>query len=378
MKILAAALVVGALTVPVGGAQQRLPDLVRDGLRGPVRSVSVEFAPLVNRRGRSVEGARLPVSGAVYDAGGDQIDETRYVDGRLIERTAFRYAGDGVQFAESSIRTSDAVMGLVSLSSDAGGRDAAGNWRVDRQVLRSGYDVRGLRVETSIFEKLGREEVGVSREQFRYDADGRLVESRSASVDGITREITKYTYAPNGDVVECDILRGDGALERRVVYSGYRRDARGNWVRRTEVETFASGRIADERVCYRTIAYYDDSPKAQLAARDPREAAPVARAHGTCPYAAGDALAAKLQSRESDSMDHDGLFLAVALTSRYNVKKTDTPTTLAAERDGKATRPRRAARVRRPGAVDALVDADSSETVVNAEPAEEPALGPAR
>src|SRR6185369_16129378 len=103
MKILAAALAVGALTVPVGGAQQRLPDLVRDGLRGPVHTVTVEFAPLLSRRGRSVEGARVPASGAVYDANGDQIDETRYVDGRMVERTAFRYTGDGTQIIESSV-----------------------------------------------------------------------------------------------------------------------------------------------------------------------------------------------------------------------------------------------------------------------------------
>jgi hypothetical protein len=378
MKILAAALAVGVLTIPVGGAQQRLPDVVRDGLRGPVHGVTVEVAPLISRHGRSVEGPRVPVSTAVYDANGDQIGETRYVDGRLVERTAYRYTPDGTQIAESSVRSSDAVMGLVSLSSDATGRDAGGQWRMDRQVLRSGYDVRGLRLETSTYEKLGGEEVGISRELYRYDADGRLVEARSGSIDGVVREITRYTYGAAGDLVQCDILRGDGSLERKVTYGSYRRDARGNWVRRTEVETFAGGRVADERVRYRTIIYNDDLRRVQLAAKDPREATGVARSRGgRCPYGSdARGLTAKLEGSETASMGTDGLFLSVALSTHFNPKKVNDPSTLA-DTVERPMRPRRAGKSRRTSSVDPAPDDDSTR-VDDGTPTDEPALVPAR
>jgi hypothetical protein len=313
MRMLATALVVGFLAVPIGGAQARVSDLAHEGLKGPVRSVREEVAPLATRRGRLVEGKRQLASIARFDVRGDQSERTRFVQGRAVERSIYRYVPDGSLVCESHIRSTGTVFTLVAATADAPAPDES-SWRVDRHILKRTYDRTGHAVETVAYDEVGASVVARTREAFAYDEAGRLVAVDRHSLDtGETIGRVRYGYLPSGHLAWTEIYAGAETLERRVEYADYRADARGNWVRRNEVE-YAAGNVRERRAVYRSIEYYGDTPR--VSQREGRFVAKATHRRGA------DSELAKARSAQSDGMgDARGLFLAVRDASIANRKK---------------------------------------------------------
>lgn len=315
--MLAVALAVGLLAVPIGGAQPRASDLAREGIRGSVRSVREEVAPLATKRNGLVEGARQLVSLAVFDGRGDQAERTRYAKGKAIERSANHHLADGSLVCERQVRSSGSVFTMVAATGDA--PEPSGNgWRTDRQVVTTTFDDDGLPVETVTFDEVGRHVVACTREVFDYDASERLVSSTRYSLDtGAMVGRVRFGYAESGVRAWMEVFRGADTLERRVEYTNYSVDERGNWTRRIEAE-LAAGNVRERRVVYRSISYYDDEKR--IGGRSDGKAIAGARCFRST---AANALA-KARSEESDGMGRPGgLFLAVrAVTLENPVKRT--------------------------------------------------------
>ncbi len=173
MRLLAVVVVVGLLTLPAGGSQKRASDCEREGLKGRVRSVSVDIAPLEWKRGKWVAG--VPVKELVdrFDARGDRVETIRFAGGDVVERTSYRYMPDGAQESRSELKTSGSVFTLVSL--DTGTPNSPSSWRTDRHIVRFEYDDEGARVAGVEFDEAGDGFDPRCRETYDYDEAGRVV-----------------------------------------------------------------------------------------------------------------------------------------------------------------------------------------------------------
>src|SRR5688500_16718394 len=96
MPKLLVALALGLLSAAMVGAQKKQTDREFEGLKGPVKSVSVEKAALKEQAGRRVEETqRLMDESATYDAEGNLVNDESYDgDGTLFIKKVYRHAGE--------------------------------------------------------------------------------------------------------------------------------------------------------------------------------------------------------------------------------------------------------------------------------------------
>jgi hypothetical protein len=255
MKLLAAALVVGLLSIPVGGARARASDRALAGLVGPVSAVATYVAPVVAGDGALSAGPKQLTQQERYDQRGEVLAVTRFSNGDPVERVAYRHTTDGMLVRDARVRTGSTVFALVSTGAER--RSGPGpEWRIERAVTRYSFDSRGFRVDASTFDGDACCVEPTAREAYSYDDDGRPAEVRRYSGAGELLETTAFTYTPCGMVARLDVVRPDGTLDRRVLFDDYLKDRHGNWTARSEVETSADGVVLARRETTREIEYF--------------------------------------------------------------------------------------------------------------------------
>ena len=244
------ALVVASLAV-AAGAQQRVRQTDReiDGLAGPVKRVVVT---------ESTAGGRpLPVETSVYDAEGRLVERIVYAAGAETARIKYTYDAAGVRHVRT---TKPDGIGLGQWHTRLRPREQppmpfvkAADGTYAFVVVRS-YDTAGRIINEAIH--TGSEPLNtpvLARVIYRYNAQGRISERlRFYGMPGAPVDKEVYTYGPEGQVVEAVHYRQANLLPTKRTFA-YERDARGNWIKRTETMTLAGKPVVV--VTARTVEY---------------------------------------------------------------------------------------------------------------------------
>lgn len=235
-------------------------DRERDGLQGPVRTVSflagVSLLAKPNQEVTVTYGRHgWRTEQVVVDSALHLITKTVYrhdLQSRSIE--AFEITPNGQRGTKLvttcdpehkavTTKTFDQQDSLVGWKVET----IAENGRVEKAILYYGdgqvrhksdfkYDKDGRRIEAMEWDPHGPDETRVA---FKYDSNDRIIEEISMNLDGSVRGITRLTY---------------------------KLDSHGNWVERTSQLCSPRTRAAGELVCdeplteKRTITYYEDGP----------------------------------------------------------------------------------------------------------------------
>lgn len=212
----------------------------QDGLRGEVKRVAVETAPLVERFGEWVEAAGGLESETTYTPQGNLLEVSRYSDNALEYRLSYHYEGDrlaeetsfgpGEEPLYTWLHAYDDRGRLTSLS----GYDDQG--RLEYKTLYSYDDAGRLLTETSYsadetlsYEAQQRYDQGYTRSTV-YFAQGapeyRLEETFDISAHRLTEASyspsqdlqyrVAYSYSERGDLTAENAFAEDGSLEYRL------------------------------------------------------------------------------------------------------------------------------------------------------------------
>lgn len=244
--------------------QTEQTDRAREGLVGPVKTVSAERIDPADDSGSVKEGERRQQLDTItFDERGREVSRIIYDDyGFLVgtETHSFDAAG---RLMESSLKAEeqehesrevyryDAASRLVEKLTYAGGRadaltetlvyDARGRVTEVAVSYRSEaggktkykYDAGGRLVEVAFYRPNGRPAVapvgpcfGVHRLAYKYGAQGRPVEVRAFEPDNSLKRTTTYAYDERGNVLEESRQQSYGTLTFKHAYTY---DARGNW-----------------------------------------------------------------------------------------------------------------------------------------------------
>ncbi len=272
MRKILVALVLGLLSATVVCAQQRQTDRDFQGLKGPVKSVSVEKAMLKEQAGRQVEEPqRLMDEGATYDAEGNLVNDESYdEDGTLFVKKVYSQSG-AVRVVDTYARyptihlppnpsTGAPALTIGPPRQPKGSRSAPNLSEMEHKVdkYKYKYDDKGNISELTM------ERGGVVRRRVVYSlkAGGKEVLSY---VDGKKLDYRRVeTLDARGNVVEStatDVRDDDdgGDYIEKYSYTAYEFDARGNWVKRVKSaweSEEGKPRYVPLQVEYRTIVYF--------------------------------------------------------------------------------------------------------------------------
>ena len=292
------AVVLVALMLMMGHAQERSDADATYALKGPVRTFRVEVATVVLKDRNYVEGPRMPQMEASFNEDGNRTDLRIYDDkGVLSRRIVMKF--DGRRMTEAInydgagnmwLRTVD-VYDAQKLLKEELTYNGDGSLRSKKTFKR---DELGHATETSEYNARG-----VLLDQFKNNFDGPLLLTTQRMVyreDGSLASTSFYeaekrrsetiTYQPDGSVANKTIRTGqlleqygpDGSLQKTTTISvpdrlldevvlnqdGSRRkesnapdrlDAHGNWTKLTRWQTDSQG-TRPLSVAYRTLTYY--------------------------------------------------------------------------------------------------------------------------
>jgi len=292
------AVVLVALMLMMGHAQERSDADATYALKGPVRTFRVEVATVVLKDRNYVEGPRMPQMEASFNEDGNRTDLRIYDDkGVLSRRIVMKF--DGRRMTEAInydgagnmwLRTMD-VYDDQKLLKEELTYNGDGSLRSKKTFKR---DELGHATETSEYNARG-----VLLDQFKNNFDGPLLLTTQRKVyreDGSLASTSFYeaerrrsetiTYQPDGSVANKTIRTGqlleqygpDGSLQKTTTISvpdrlldevvlnqdGSRRkesnapdrlDAHGNWTKLTRWQTNSQG-TRPLSVAYRTLTYY--------------------------------------------------------------------------------------------------------------------------
>jgi hypothetical protein len=258
MRKLSVVLALSLFCAAVVCAQRKQTDREFEGLKGPVKSVSVEKAVLKEQEGRQVEERRVMVESATYNVNGNRVNDARYDSGGdLLVKNVYRDADAG--------KVVDTYVRLPLITAEMAEAGSGGTVRPDRPpktgppLLQRGpekykykYDDRGNIREMSIEYK------GRVRRRVVYN----LKEGRKELLsyeDGKDLDYQRVeTLDAQGNVIESTVA--DTVLsDQKHSYTAYEFDARGNWVKRVKSEWTTEGgkpRFVPVQVEYRTIVYF--------------------------------------------------------------------------------------------------------------------------
>ena len=268
-------------------------------MHGPVRSFRTETADILQKDGKSVEGARIISATAIFNEDGerDQLDiydtkgnlvrriASKYEAKRLVEilnydgaghlwlRGTHSYDVEGRSKEDATYNGDGSLRSKTTFKRDAQGRviesdemDAKGS---PMDIMLSTYNEAGEKVtlERSYYDPPGTisfkevQHIPEKRtEHFAYNSDGSLsvVEKR------VDKQIN--SYAPDGSLVKSTILTDAGKLPDEMIIgpNGAIRketqtpdeiDSHGNWTKQTKWVTDSQG-TRPVKVTYRTITYF--------------------------------------------------------------------------------------------------------------------------
>ena len=295
-------LIVAALLLTLfnpGPARQQAEqnDREREGLVGPVKTVSAErIDPADDSGGVKEPERRQPLDAVTFDERGREVSRRIYSDyGFLIGTQTSTYDAAG-RLAESSLKAEekeyesrevyryDSNSRLVEkLSYEAGGADPLkesfaydARARVAEVALsyrgeeggrtKYKYEEKGRLAEVSFYKRGGEPAVapvgpcfGAHRLAYKYDARGRVAEMRAYKPDDTLKRTTTFDYDERGNISEESREDGYGTDTFK---HAYEYDARGNWTtRQTRIISRSSlpalhGSGERVQITRRTIAYY--------------------------------------------------------------------------------------------------------------------------
>lgn len=232
-------------------AQAVQTDREFDGLKGRVKTVTVEEARYDLVGGETVERPRVPSRTVSYDADGNWTQWKDYDDkGRLMRSLVFSFIGrDRVALAEHVERPPDAL--VVMRPARRGPRRP--DWRYSYK-FKYVYGRDGKRLGQTWYFNDGRPHLrqvysyGPGRRVMTlYDERGRLNDRQESKLDERGNEV--------------EVLLRDTVSDKHV-YKYLEFDAQGNWTKRTQTRGFSefdSGqfeRLKPDSVEYRTITYH--------------------------------------------------------------------------------------------------------------------------
>ena len=259
-------------------------------LKGPIKTVRVEYRELLYRNDRWVEGDRLLSYIESYALNGEIIKGTRYrrdgsIDyewtppanpnervgfivcstckGKTEFRTTPEYDSKGRVIKEFDKTLDDRLIRWREFKYDDLGKVIEEREFNGTTLMHSelhAYDERGNKKttqEVDLHGKLGRKWV------YQYDENGNLIEQIVYNSDGGVFGKTTFQYDTQGNITEQDHYDNGNFLSSRAEYV-YTYDSNGNWVeRRTYSTRWLTTAIppqliprAVREIKYRTITYY--------------------------------------------------------------------------------------------------------------------------
>ena len=254
-----------------------------DGLRGKVRSLTVERSELLQKAGGTVEDQRRPVENVSYAFEGEKIEETHYSSsGALLWTFLYQYSADGKRTSMQCRLANGSISEKLVFVYDSDRRIESDTLAPDgtlREKSSYVYDESG---NTTEIDEVGADGSSVGRWTYHYDDKGRVREWTAFSADGTIFEESSYTHDSEGRLKVAAQYRADNTLERKVTYDSkgneieaekdaadgtllwkrtyeYNFDSAGNWVKKTTKELSGSSNKSDfamVEIEYRTIQYY--------------------------------------------------------------------------------------------------------------------------
>ena len=271
IRNIAAAILAAVLTAGAAQAASGERDLDRDGLQGPVESVTIKRTE--SRRdesGQLIEGDLVPVAEVLYNEAGDRtrirqfnLQGDVYYERRLAYDDQGRLVSETIEHAEGEKsgtwtyeHTPEGITGTFAPSGGGEGEtrymveDEAGHIVDDRKVDPYGEEYYRIeaKYENGNMVETRRTEVGQyeGRVERRYDDQGRVIEEKRFDSFDRPYSLTTMKYNDHGAVSHLEEYRWVGADQEQALFNDmrytYRFDDHGNWVHRIDDVTYRAER----------------------------------------------------------------------------------------------------------------------------------------
>lgn len=271
IRNIAAAILAVALAAGSAQAASGERDLDRDGLKGPVESVTIKRTESQrDESGKLIEGDPVPVAEVTYNEAGDRtrirqfnLQGDVYYERRLSYDDQGRLASEAIEHAEGDKsgtwtyeHTAEGITGTFAPS--GGGEadtrymveDEAGHIVDDRKVDPYGAEYYRIQAkyENGNMVETRRTEVGQyeGRVERRYDDQGRVIEEKRFDSFDRPYSLTTMEYNDHGAVSHLKEFRWVGADQEQALFNdmrySYEYDDHGNWIHRTDDVTYRAER----------------------------------------------------------------------------------------------------------------------------------------
>jgi hypothetical protein len=248
------------LIVTCSAAAQKKTDRENDRLIGPVKSVRVETAKLVNKSERWIERGRELERVISYDSQGNMTKQTIYTDRPTVTEIEYRYDKDGNRSENILSEGPPGASSSLGIGrTDGGGARGDGDRRVASSVRRVfKHDADGNRIEETMYRSRGTSGRIISGIfNHIYDQKQQRIET-TLSDPALVVNKWVHTYDDKGNVLETAKYTRGGYLLIKESYMFYEFDSRGNWIKKTssKLEDRKKSYFRPEEVTYRMISYY--------------------------------------------------------------------------------------------------------------------------
>ena len=297
LKVMLITALLVLLMVVLALAQKPQTDAQAARLKGSVREVKEESDPAVKQKVEWAATGRHVTSIRTYDPQGNQLTSKLYDHNGNLFQTTTCLKVDGYRAAKSEL-----IHQGFNPPPEAAAPPRAGlpdqeipkpDPRYDTKYVDT-YDSQGHRIEVLVFHNTGAVN---SLHVSKFDERGNEIEfeqwsplaelkdiyrrvSPPRDVDKLPHRTVKlpsektvemarntksvFKYDEQGNLQEAALVKDDGTLDYRQVYSKYEFDAQGNWIKRVcskVVSKDGKETLEPERVEYRTIRYYQKTGK---------------------------------------------------------------------------------------------------------------------
>jgi len=238
-------------------AAQKRTDRESAGLKGPVRTVRLEWAEISQQDGKAVERPRKLQFTTTYDEKGNRKEVTNYnLNGSLQDKRIYTRDGEG-NLTETIYKADGTMDSKLIYTYDEKGRitgwsvyDAVGSLR--RKAIGA-YDAHGKPTESAIYNADGSL---MNKTVHSYDAEGKQAGHAVYNAAGVLMQ----TYERNGTEDIVVLYNEDGTFHYRSVSKSPTSefDSHGNWIKQSTPRSITRAGKSEEviAVFYRRITYY--------------------------------------------------------------------------------------------------------------------------
>lgn len=223
-------------------------DLNMEGLSGRVKSIDEDTALMKEKDGVMVEGTRNRTQSLIFDKQGRMTYEWIKIKNLDPRATYYTYEKNGRRISRQIVikpfanKTEEPFeqYSLSVITFDKKTRTLSRDVFVGHMVDRKPVDLN----------------IPTQKYKYIFDEDGRLLAKVMLTLQG--EEGTRDTYIYKSERLPAERrLSMAGTLRMQVIKYTYELDAQGNWVKRTEENTWADAKATKEwKVSYRKITYY--------------------------------------------------------------------------------------------------------------------------